>query len=410
MSNASTIGDSLVSWSTGQSQVIAISGKDRSAILLGGRAGKAYWQDDGRFTTNDYYHDVVPEWLEAVNRSFSDWIPATWSLSRPENEYQREDELWYERPPGTVSKTFPHRLPDNHAVAHSPYLDSMVFAAAKAAVKGKSLGQGATPDLLLLGLSATDRMGHFFGPQSREMEDSIYRLDDELKEFVNWLDKEIGLANVLLVLTADHGADLVPEGTAMYKMPSARLDMPAVLSSCNEQVRQQLSVADELVSHFLAPYVYVQMPKSAKASLTQERFLDDYSRCLEDKDGVRAAFPSDNVKSIGSSEEDRLIANSLYPGRSGDIYVLQEASTYMHHDLRAATHGSIYSYDRHVPIAVYSDGICPERVWETVHPETIAATVSSILSIPAPPNASTDVLYQAIANLTGDCAAGADDE
>ena len=242
------------------------------------------------------------------------------------------------------------------------------------------------------------------------MEDNIYRLDGELKNFVNWLDDEIGLSSVFLVLTADHGADLVSEETAMYKMPSACLDMPAILSSCNDQLRQLLSLDDELVSEFYAPYVYVQIPESATPISTREQFLNDYSRCLEGKDGVRAAFPAKNPKTVGSSEKDRLIANSLYPGRSGDIYVLREASTFMHHDLRATTHGSINSYDRHVPIAVYREGICPGRVWETVHPESISAIVSSILSIPSPPYADTNVLYQAIENLTGDCSGSASDE
>ena len=75
----------------------------------------------------------------------------------------------------------------------------------------------------------------------------------------------------------------------------------------------------------------------------------------------------------------------------------------MHQDLRARTDGSICSYDRHVPIAVYREGISPERLWETVHPESIAATVSTNLSIPARRYANTFVLHQAVENVTGDC-------
>ena len=403
---ASTIGDSLMAASTGGSKVVAVSGKSRAAILLGGHAGKAYWYEEGQFTSSADYHDVSPNWLDTVNASFSSLVPEEWVLSQPASEYLREDNLPYEIPPGTMGNTFPHRILDSEDIRHSPFLDTLTLAVARAAVSAESLGRHKTTDLLLVGLSATDRAGHFFGPQSREMEDNLYRLDEELRTFIDWLDDEFSLSNVLIALTADHGADLVPEETALYGMPSRRLDMTEILADCARKQSGAADLPSPLYTTFLAPYVYVDSEHGELDPATRQNILASFSRCLMQVPGIDDAFASNTFSAEEHPKYAQYIEKSLFPERSGDIYVIQSPSTYMYHDVRAAGHGTTHPYDRHVPIAFYRKGICARQVWRAAKPESIASTLAHILSIPAPPDGDTEVLWEAISALSGNCEEG----
>lgn len=238
---------------SGESKVVAVSGKSRAAILLGGHMGKAYWFNEGAFVTNPKIYGPIPNWLQSVNATFKDIVPDQWTTSQPEYSYRRRDN----RSSGSMGNLFPHRLDGADDVRHSPYLDTLTLAVARAAIKGESLGRREWTDIPFVSWSATDRTGRFFGPQSREMEDNLLRLDDELTEFVAWLDQELGLSNVVLALTADYGAELVPEESARFGMPLRRLDMAEILAECADDITAHTNIEAELHTTFLAPHVYL---------------------------------------------------------------------------------------------------------------------------------------------------------
>ncbi|HEX5818045.1 MAG TPA: alkaline phosphatase family protein, partial [Gemmatimonadales bacterium] len=164
-------------------RALSVSRKDRGAILPIGRAkADVYWYAEGRFTTSIWYRPALPAWLEAWNarRGAARLAGRAWTLSRPESAYPEPDAMPYEN--GGRDIEFPHVLPADTTVAEdavgsSPWVDSLTLDVALEGVRALRLGQRKGTDLLVVSLSATDIVGHRYGPDSREVHDQLLRLD-----------------------------------------------------------------------------------------------------------------------------------------------------------------------------------------------------------------------------------------
>lgn len=200
-----TLAEVLIDASGGQSRVFGVSGKDRGAILMAGAKGKAFWfsNETGGFVTSDYYYPEYPAWVAAFNTPppADKYLGKTWELFRPENEYTHPDERPTEVANPIIGGAFPHSFEGLDArklysiMSVTPYSDEMTISFAKAIVENEKLGQGAATDMLTVSLSATDIIGHQFGPESREHEDQILRLDAQLASFFAFLDEKSARAN-----------------------------------------------------------------------------------------------------------------------------------------------------------------------------------------------------------------------
>ncbi len=213
---AGTVGDMLRTQTAGRGRVITVSGKDRSAIMLGGkRADAAYWPVESAFVTSTYYRPDLPAWVRAFNasRPVARYVGRRWDRALPAAAYAAmgADDVRYERDVAGLGRTFPHPIASAQAVDYTPFSDEIVADFAMRAVTAESLGRDTVPDLLGIGFSATDRVGHTFGPNSHEIMDDVVRLDRTLARLFDFLNREVGLDNVLLVLTADHGVAPFPE-------------------------------------------------------------------------------------------------------------------------------------------------------------------------------------------------------
>ncbi|MBI4179594.1 alkaline phosphatase family protein, partial [bacterium] len=220
--DATTIGDWLKDASP-KSQVYSVAGKDRSAILMGGRRPDGvYWydRDSGDFMTSDYYADTFPVFIQAFNAAkWPDrFYGQAWTRIEPETLYERlagpddhpGEAAWGEE----EAPVFPHwlktasGLPDGEfyrAFYQTPFIDEYVLELAREIIRQNKLGRDRHVDLLAISLSATDPIGHGFGPNSHEVMDSILRIDRHLGRFLDFLEKEISLKETLIVLTSDHG-------------------------------------------------------------------------------------------------------------------------------------------------------------------------------------------------------------
>jgi len=215
---ASTIGDELVLSNAGQSRVFSVSGKDRGAILPGGHAGKAFWysKSSGQFVSSTYYYDEYPKWVADWNagKPTERYRSQHWKLLQPrENYFARDlDDREYEADFGALGRTFPHGYGDdkytNLIVGLTPAVDELTLEFVKLVIEKEKLGAGAVTDFLAVSFSATDYVGHLFGPASLETEDNILRLDRILASLFRFLDETVGLENTLIVLSADHGAPI----------------------------------------------------------------------------------------------------------------------------------------------------------------------------------------------------------
>ncbi|MGB0583402.1 MAG: alkaline phosphatase family protein, partial [Limisphaerales bacterium] len=230
------------------SKVVGISMKDRGAILPAGKkAVGAYWFDSkkGHFVTSTYYHQQLPKWVAAFNDQdrAGSFLGTTWNRLLPVDQYEWEDDGVGERPlAGEKKPVFPHKIGTKNAKTRSavmptPFANQILAEFAIAAIEGHRLGTGPQTDMLCVSFSPVDYVGHSFGPHSHEIQDTIIRLDRQFAEFFSYLDKKIGLGNVLIQLTADHGVAPLPEfaqsqGIAggRYKAADQLIDLMGKLS------------------------------------------------------------------------------------------------------------------------------------------------------------------------------------
>ena len=199
-------------------RALSVSRKDRGAILPVGRSRQqVYWYQSGQFTTSRYYAAALPDWVRRFNASaVSARAPGrVWDLLLPAASYGESDSMDYENRGREF--VFPHRLPVDSAGAAgafiaTPFMDSLTLALALEGLNQTGVGASADhPDLLVISLSATDYVGHGFGPDSRELHDQILRLDRQLGLFLDSLGRLRDMGKVVLALTADHGVTSYPE-------------------------------------------------------------------------------------------------------------------------------------------------------------------------------------------------------
>ena len=242
--------DSLGDWMKAErpeTRVFAVSAKDRSAVTPGGQGpDAAYWfEREGQvgFSTSRYYMEALPGWVAAwngedpPNDGFLSRVPERWHHSAPPGARKgpvRADSFPAENP--RYSRTSGHRLQEGDLeesvdrLYHSPFMDDATLDFARALVVNENLGGRAGPDLLWIGLSATDPIGHFYGPESHESGDALLRLDAALGRFLAFLDERLGRGRVLVALTADHGVLPLPEwleatGRARCTIPGGRAEI-----------------------------------------------------------------------------------------------------------------------------------------------------------------------------------------
>lgn len=207
-------GTTLFDWLQARSpdsRMLSVSRKDRGAILPVGAAPQmVFWLADGAFTTSDYYADSLPLWVRAFNAR---GVPVhaagrVWEPLLPADSYPEPDSAPWEH--GGTDVAFPHQMPVDSALARRmfitmPWMDALTLDFALEGVRQAGIGRGPAPDVLAVSLSATDAIGHTYGPDSREIHDQMLRLDRSLGTFLDSLAKLRDSLSTVVVLTADHG-------------------------------------------------------------------------------------------------------------------------------------------------------------------------------------------------------------
>lgn len=362
-----------------ESRVFTVSAKDRAAIPLGGHhPDGVYWllrEGTPGFTTSRYYRDALPDWARAWNAiPPASRIPATWVHdTRPSPEApDRIDD--YPGESDDYSRTSPHPLRDADPeelfddVYHSPFVDEWTLSFARRLVEAEALGSHATPDLLAISLSATDTVGHTYGPESLEARDARRRLDAWLGEFLAWLEGRVGRDRLLVALTADHGVLPLPEWLAARGRLSCPLDgrvrpavVPLVLGLYWELHRELSPWSLPLPWLTLASEPAVVRARARARGVSVDRVVAVAERWLEAKPFVREVWTRREIEQ-GRGEVARLYRHAFDPERSGDLIVQLEPTCVLDLDGEGTGHGSPYAYDLDVPIVFWGNGLAAERV------------------------------------------------
>lgn len=389
---SSTVTDELRK-SDPTSKVISISLKDRGAVLPGGhQATAAYWHDPSTnaMVTSSYYMQSLPTWVAQFNERhlIDSLLQQPWTTLLPIEQYQESgpDSVGYEGLfKGETAPVFPHNLPaikllDKELIRRTPFGNTFLKEFAIAALSSERLGKGNATDFLAISFSSTDYVGHMFGTNAIELEDTYIRLDRDLTELLTILETQVGKNNYLVFLTADHGAADNPDFAKQGGFASTKkmVDSVKVYLNNKHSSGKYILSAD-------AHEIYLDSNLVAMAP----NFEIEQQICgvVEQFAEVSAAYPMRDLRLSKRMKHglEVIMLNGYYPERSPDIMIeLKPGWIDIGNRRTGTTHGSAYNYDTHVPVIFYGWNIKHGESNREVHITDIAPTISSLLNIQHP--------------------------
>ncbi len=411
---SSTFSDELAMATNNQSKIYGVSVKDRGAITLAGHAGKAFWfsKSSGDFISSTYYYDAYPEWVAEWNESdhHLQYADTPWELSQGEEfyTYKNSDDASYKTNLPGFGVNFPHEFgpADNPYfttfLTLSPVGDDLTLDFTKRLIEAEEIGQDDITDFLAVSFSSTDYVGHIFGPSSLESEDNLVRLDRTLAELLEYVDQKVGLANTLIVLSADHGGVDAPAVLQNNGLDAGYMDGKAFDTEVlNQQVKAVLGISPNVIASFAYPYVYYDQDEIDRAGINPGRIYPVLKQYLEGIPGMLEAIDCRALVSgeVPSSDLYELVLNNFHPQRSGDIAIVAKPYWYINDFdglIVASTHGSPWNYDTHVPIVFAGHGVESQDIYRTVQTVDIALTLSNYLNIQVPSNAVGEALSEVL--------------
>lgn len=403
---ADTLGD-LLKRKHGGSKVYAFSSKDRAALLLAGRgADGAFWYSDpcGCFVTSSYYANGLPEWLAAFNaaKPAAAYAGKRWErLLADRSLYEklaREDDFPTEA--DGQATMFPHALPEEDVEAQiqqTPFADELTLQAALAALDSGELGADGEPDLLAIGFSATDRIGHRYGPYSQEAMDHNLRLDRLLADLLAAIDRRAGLDKTVVALTADHGVLPLVEELQRRGATARRVDPGAFWQRARDALKQRFPDAPDLVAEASGNRLYWRLAAFRNGAVERaaaEKFLMEQLRRDPLVADVHTASDLAGA-SADAPETLRLFANAYFERRSPHVFVHFKEFVYAG-GAHGTGHGSAHAYDREVPVLLYGAGIRQGTFEKPAGPEDIAPTLARLLRLEMPKETDTRILAEAL--------------
>jgi predicted AlkP superfamily pyrophosphatase or phosphodiesterase len=406
-----TICDELKLATNFKSKVIGISIKDRGAILPAGHsADAAYWYDSktGKFISSTYYMNELPKWVSDFNGAdkITSYYEKNWNTLYPINTYFQSDSdtNQYESTPlGSDQKQFPYDLKrfaekkDYGKIRSTPYGNSLTIDLVKSALINEQLGKDSITDFLAVSLSSPDYIGHAFGPNSVEVEDTYLRLDKELAEFLTFLDKQVGKNNYTLFLSADHGVAHIPGYLEKHKLPNGGVTGSATEKKLNAFLKEKFGY-DSLCIGSGNYQFYLNHTLIEEKEADYEDVLEATIAYLKKVDGVDKVFEyADMQEAMLPKDLKEQFINGYYASRCGDVLVvLKPGYIDDEYDGKGTTHGIWSPYDAHIPLLFYGNGIVKGKTFEKVYMTDIAPTLSGLLHIQMPSGCIGNVIEDAI--------------
>ncbi|MHC4744204.1 MAG: alkaline phosphatase family protein, partial [Planctomycetota bacterium] len=278
----------------------------------------------------------------------------------------------------------------------SPVGDQLTLDFSKSLIRNEQLGRDEIPDYLAISFSGVDAVNHFFGPSSLENEDIVVQLDRTLSDLFQFIDRQVGLDNTLIVLSADHGMADMPEYMTELGFQAARLYPDDVMRIANEAAMQHFAVGN-LARRFFRPYLYLDYAKIEAAKLDSVEVEQVIAEALTDTEGIALAVSRSELHFMKTPPIIEQIRRNCHPSRSGDIYVAQDPYWFMFDKGPiAAMHGSPWRYDTHVPIIFFGPNTNPQRIHRLVHPVDVAPTLAALLGITPPSSANGSPLSETL--------------
>jgi len=408
-----TLGDQLRYATGSRAKVVAVSGKDRGAILLAGKTGTAYMYMDetGNFASSDFYMKAHPEWVRQFQAAKPQdrYYGKTWRPLLADAAYAMDarDELF----PATAAS--PNRFPFAfysesgnidadyyNRLKASPWLDELTLDFARAAIDGERLGNNpaGVTDVLGVSLSSHDYVNHKYGPESKMSHDHLQRLDRMLASFFADIDKKVGAGKVLVVLTADHGFPNTPEFVKEAHGDAGRVDPAKLVTGLNAALAAKYG-NDKLVIAESAPNFHLDYAAIDKLGVPRAEVEEAAARILRTQEGVAEVFTRHYFES-GATATTRmalLMRRAWNRELSGDLMVVTKPNWIFSSSSSGTSHGSSYAYDTNVPLVLSGPRwIKPGHYGQYAETVDIAPTLAHLLRLRPPAGAEGRVLTEAL--------------
>jgi predicted AlkP superfamily pyrophosphatase or phosphodiesterase len=398
---STTITDELRLATNYRSKVVGIALKDRGAILPAGHTPSgAFWHDPytNNWITSTYYMTQLPEWVQRFNaRRLTDSLLSTpWVPLKDMSAYNEstQDSTAYEGLfRGEKSPVFPHNLPeikkdDEELIRKTPAGNTFTEMFAKAAIEGERLGTGKDIDFLTVSFSSTDYVGHMYGINAMELQDTYLRFDRDIEDFLNYLDATIGKNNYLLFLTADHGAASNPIYNKDHHLPGEELDADTMFNALDTFLTQKYGPGN-YISNRNAHQIYLNRKLLEEKNIDPKKMRDQCAAFVKQFNGIAEVLTCDELQrencrqGIGS-----FIQNGYNDKRSADVLIELKPGWMDWYTKTGTTHGSAYSYDTHVPLIFFGNNIPHGSSNASVVIADVAPTVAALLGIENPSGTS----------------------
>lgn len=392
-----TITDELRLATNFKSKVIGVALKDRGGILPAGHtANAAYWFDDesGNWITSTYYMTALPTWVNNFNNQKlpEKYLKQEWNTLYPIETYNQstaDDNAYEGKLSGEKAPVFPHQFSkmfkgNYNLIRTSPYGNDLTLDFAKEVLKNEQMGKGSSTDFLTVSFSSTDYVGHNYGVNAIETEDTYLRLDKNLEHLFNTLDATVGKGEYTVFLSADHGAAHNPGFLNDHHIPAGLWPTSKVLKSLNAALEIEFKQAKIVTS--LSNYQVNFNNKLIESQNLDIETLKDFAvKFLRKQDGVAYAIDMEktSISSIPEALKTRII-NGYNPARSGAIQILLQPGLFSGYGTTGTTHGTWNPYDTHIPLVFMGWGIKHGSLNRPTSMTDIASTLAALLHIQEP--------------------------
>jgi arylsulfatase A-like enzyme len=385
---ADTLGDELKLATQGKSRVFGVALKDRASVLPAGFAADgAYWIDrtSGAWITSTYYRHELPKWVQDFNDS-----------KRAEKYLNKE---WKDSDGNVLRTTKPAEGKQGNfydLVGSTPLANDYEFEFAREMITYEKLGNGPATDLLIVSLSANDILGHKAGPDSAEMRAMALAMDRQLAEFFDFLGHQIGLANVWIALSADHGVAPLPKVAAGLRLPAANVVGDKIRAQVNSGLSARFSHPAEYVKQFDYPLAWLSSEAFAAVKANEQDAEHAVGEALK-QSGLRAYYTRSQLER-GDAPNTELGLKYLHSySPLGGWYVMGVPPPFTIGFVGGTDHATPYTYDTHVPLAFYGLPFQAGTYRTHAEPIDLAPTLASLLGINAPTHSVGRVLTEILA-------------
>lgn len=393
-----TITDELRLNNQMQGKTIAIALKDRGAVLPGGHtANAAYWfhgANEGNWITSSYYMNELPKWVNDFNSSgTAQSYKREWNTLKDIHEYKESGtdiNLFEGKFEGESTTSFPHNTPalldktkDFDIIKATPFGNSLTADFAIEALKQEGLGKDDITDFLAVSFSSTDYVGHMYGVNSKEVQDTYLRLDADLERLFKALDKNVGEGQYTLFLTADHAAIEVPTYLKSVKIPSGYIETIANKKRLAEFLQYKYGTED-IVKNYSNDQIFLDHKIVKNLDLSLAEVQIEIAQEILDYDAIDRVYTANQMWSTNyTSGIPYILQNGYNQKRSGDVLVVLKPG-FISYGSTGSTHGSPQIYDTHAPLLFYGMGIKPGSTINRTEIPDIAPTISALLGISFP--------------------------